>query len=74
MPKSKLKIPCFALVKWHPAHKVTKASKLKKSSVYMFLGELPNMPLHCAVVDVRTGKVLVGYHTDGFRKLSRDEV
>ena len=39
----------------------------------MFLGELDIMPDHSAIVGVRPEKILVGYHTDDFRKQSRNE-
>lgn len=40
---------------------------------FLFLGEIPNMPGHCAVVD-RQGHVLWGYHLDSFRLAEEDEV
>ena len=39
----------------------------------LFLGEITNMPGHCAVVD-REGKVYWGYHTDNFRQPTEDEI
>lgn len=41
--------------------------------VYVFLGEIPNMPGHCVVVDHRSGKVFSGYHTENFAEIPDDE-
>ena len=38
----------------------------------LFLGEIEDMPGHCAVVN-RSGKVFWGYHTDNFRDLTELE-
>jgi len=42
--------------------------------VYVFFGEIPNMPGHCVVADHRTGQVYSGYHTEGFVEIPEDEV
>lgn len=42
--------------------------------VYVFLGEIPNMPGHCVVADHRTGQLHSGYHTEHFIELTEDEV
>lgn len=39
----------------------------------IFLGEIPNMPGHCAVAS-KHGKVYFGYHTDDFVELTAEEV
>ena len=41
---------------------------------YVFMGEIPNMPEHCVVADLKSGKTYAGYHTDNFVELSKDEV
>lgn len=33
---------------------------------FYFLGEIPNMPGHCIVVDSATGMVFGGFHADSF--------
>jgi len=44
----------------------------KKEKAYLFLGEIVNMPGHCAVVgDNET--VRFGYHTDNFIELTEEE-
>lgn len=45
-----------------------------EKDTYVFLGEIPNMPGHCVVLNHRTGKVYSGYHTDNFIELTEDEV
>ena len=41
--------------------------------VYVFLGEIPNMPGHCVVIDHKTGQVHSGYHTENFVEIPPDE-
>lgn len=41
---------------------------------YVFLGEIPNMPGHCVIVDARTGKISSGNHTVNFVELTDEEV
>jgi hypothetical protein len=41
--------------------------------VYVFFGEIPNMPGHCVVADHKSGRVYSGYHTESFAELSEDE-
>jgi hypothetical protein len=43
-----------------------------KGKAYLFLGEIPNMPGHCALAE-SNGKVMFGYHTDEFIELTEDE-
>jgi hypothetical protein len=45
----------------------------KKESVYIFFGEIPNMPGHCVVCDFKTGEMFCGYHTGQFIELSEEE-
>jgi diadenosine tetraphosphate (Ap4A) HIT family hydrolase len=41
---------------------------------YVFLGEMPNMPGHCVVIEHPSGKVFSGYHTENFVELPDTEV
>lgn len=41
--------------------------------VYIYLGEIVQMPGHCILVEMKTGKVISGYHTDNFIELTEDE-
>jgi len=47
-----------------------------KEKTYVFLGEIPNMPGHCVVVEYsdKAAKVFTGYHCDNFIELAKDEV
>lgn len=48
-----------------------------KVPTLLFLGEIPNMPGHCVVIDNAMGnssKMLIGYHTNDFRELTDEEV
>lgn len=67
----------YSLVRWNHAH-LTKAMKLKypfkEDRIYVYFGEIPNMPGHCIVADHRTGKIYSGYHTKNFTELRKDEI
>ncbi len=41
--------------------------------VYVFFGDIPNMPGHCVVADHKTGRIYSGYHTESFAELPPDE-
>lgn len=43
-------------------------------SLYVFLGEIPNMPGHCIVAEHPTGKIYSGYHIEHFREIVEDDV
>jgi len=43
------------------------------NEVFVFLGEIVQMPGHCIVVGMKTGKVISGYHTGNFKVLTEDE-
>jgi len=45
----------------------------KKAGVYLFLGEIANMREHCVVMDWKTNRTYVGYHTENFVELTEDE-
>ena len=45
----------------------------KKDKVYIFLGEIAQMPGHCIVAEYKTGKIICGYHTENFIELTEDE-
>ena len=44
----------------------------KPDTPLLFLGEIPNMPDHCAVVF--KGCIFWGFHTDNFRLATEDEL
>jgi len=74
----KTKIPRqYSLVRWvckgiNP--KIKGKYPFKENGIYIFFGEIPNMPGHCIVSDHKTGKIYSGYHTDNFVELTGDEV
>ncbi len=44
-----------------------------RKGVYIFFGEIPNLPGHCVVADRQTGQIFAGYHSEHFAELSEDE-
>jgi hypothetical protein len=64
-----------SLVKFVATSSVRNGKKypFKRDHTYLFLGELANMPRHCVVADLKTGRLFAGYHTDNFRELAEDE-
>lgn len=45
-----------------------------KSILFIFLGEIPNVPKHCILGDLNSGKIIGIYHTSNFREATEDEV
>jgi hypothetical protein len=41
---------------------------------YIFMGEIPNMPQHCIILDPTSSKKYVGYHTENFVELEENEI
>ena len=41
--------------------------------VYVFFGDIPNMPGQCVVADHKSGRVYSGYHTESFAEVPPDE-
>ena len=62
----------YALVK-HTPHPQEKRGPFPKGATLVFLGEIPNMPGHCVVADIRTGKIHAGYHTERFKEIQEDQ-
>ena len=66
----------YSLVRWAHEH-LTPGMKakypFKEKGIYIFFGEIPNMPDHCIVADRKTWKIYSGYHTDNFLELTDDE-
>ena len=40
-----------------------------RDGVYLFFGEIPNMPGHCVVACHKTGRIFSGYHTENFAEI-----
>jgi hypothetical protein len=76
MKKQKLETPRILTLVRHvspPGERIT-ATPFRKAKTYVFLGELKNMPGHCVVADVKTGRIHSCWHSDRFVELSSDEV
>jgi hypothetical protein len=41
---------------------------------FIFLGEISNMPGHCILVDIKTGLILSGYHSDNFKEVKENDL
>lgn len=39
----------------------------------IYFGEIPNMPGHCVVMDIKSGEMIAGYHIENFKEVSEDE-
>ena len=48
--------------------------KFPKNEVFVFMGELQQMPAHCIVINYKTGQIYSGHHTENFIPLTDDEV
>ena len=44
-----------------------------RKGVYVFFGEIPNMPGHCVVADHKTGHIYSGFHTENFVEIPPEE-
>jgi hypothetical protein len=44
-----------------------------RDGVYVFFGDIPNMPGHCVVAEMKTGRLYSGYHTEHFAEIPEDE-
>ena len=56
-----------------PPYEVTEKSPLKIDEVVLFLGNIPNVPGHCAVVK-HNGEVVWLMHPQDFRKAKESEL
>jgi len=45
----------------------------KEDEPYIFMGEIVQMPGHCIVIEMKSGRIYSGYHTEDFIELSEDE-
>ncbi len=70
MAVSKMKAPYLAMVEFESPIPL-ESYPFDKGEVVLILGEIEQMPGHCAVVS--KGVVHVGYHNGNFRKLTKDE-
>jgi hypothetical protein len=64
------------LVDWFKEQLVeheSKDSPLLAEDVFVYLGEIPNMPGHCVVAGHHTGRIVSGFHIDDFEEVPSDE-
>lgn len=67
----------LSLVKFEPSQTSDSFHRkypFRRGIVYIFVGEIPNMPGHCVVVNRKTGKIYSGYHIENFVELEEDEL
>lgn len=74
-PRGRLSANGVCLVKFGESLSASECSAypFKKGSTLLYLGEIRNMPGHCAVVEVASGKMHVGYHSDVFKEIPESE-
>lgn len=72
----KNKIPRkLSLVKYISSEALNPNTGLVNNRIYIFLGEISNMPEHCVVIEHKsTHKIFSGYHTNNFVELNEEEV
>ena len=56
----------LALVEFRVDEESAGKYDFKNGQLFVYMGEIPNMPGHCVVADYLTGKVSCGYHIDNF--------
>ncbi len=49
-----------------------KDSPIMNEKIFIFFGEIPNMPGHCVVSGHESGKIYSGYHIDSFQELQEE--
>ncbi len=55
-----------------PTSTQTKAP-FRRNQIFIFIGEIPNMPGHCVVVDKSSGRTHAGYHTENFKEIPEEK-
>ena len=48
-------------------------SPLVQHDVFVYLGEIPNMPGHCVLASHKDGVILSGYHIEDFEEIPEEE-
>ena len=67
----------LSLVKFEPTQtpgSFHRKYPFRRGIAYIFVGEIPNMPGHCVVVNPKTEKMYSGYHIENFVELKEDEL
>lgn len=55
-------------------HKQAYLEIFPKGEIYVYMGDLVQMPGHCVLCNYITGKIYCGYHTENFIPLTEDEI
>ena len=65
----------LSVVRLRPASHSGRKSGLpfRPGRTYVFVGEIPNMPGHCVVADMKTGRLFSCYHSDNFEEIVEDK-
>lgn len=78
MPSTPSAIPRpLSLVRFDAARLSTESAAaypFQTDALFIYLGEIPNMPGHCVVAEQSSGRICAGFHTECFIELSEDEV
>ena len=45
---------------------------IMQEKVFIYFGEIPNMPGHCVVSGHESGRLFSGYHIDNFQEIDED--
>ena len=46
----------------------------KQDTIFVFLGEIPDMEGHCIVIEKGSSEVHVGYHTENFHEIPKNDL
>ena len=65
-----------SLVRFRPTGKTSERVRFpfSEEKVYVFLGELANMPGHCVVAEHPSGRIFSGFHIENFGELDQNEM
>lgn len=64
----------LTLCKFDPGDNFWSDYPFAEHDVFIFLGEISNMPDHCVVIRKQDNAMFSGYHTDNFIELTEDEL
>lgn len=60
----------YSLVRFTAPKEHADKYDFKVGQQFVFLGEIPNMPGHCVVADVESGRIHSGYHIENFEVMN----
>lgn len=62
------------LRKWYKEFVKENNHPIGKPEVFIYFGEIPNMPGHCVTMDHRSGKFFSGFHIENFEEVPDDDM